>query len=76
MSSSILETEISEKITEMGPPIRHSSICFVSLLLTENTHSLVGCVYYILYFVCLKEGTAETRKNIFISLQKPFLFLR
>ena len=40
MYSSILET--SEKTTEMGPPVGQPSICFMSLLLIENTHSLVN----------------------------------
>ena len=42
MSSSILETQISEKTTEMGLPIGQPSICFMSLLLTENTQTLVN----------------------------------
>ena len=37
-----------------------------------------GCVHYIFpsLFVCLKESTFETRKNIFIPLRKLFSFLR
>ena len=42
MSSSILKTLKSEETTEIGPLIEHVSICFMSLLLTENTHSLAN----------------------------------
>lgn len=32
---------IYENTAEMGPPTGHPSICFMKLLLTENTHSVV-----------------------------------
>ena len=44
-----------------------------------QTHSrLKGCVCYILlvYFLCLKENTCKSRKNVFISPRKLFSFLR
>ena len=37
---------------------------------------VVSTTFLLVYFVSLKEGTCETRKMFFISLQGLFLFLR
>ena len=40
----------------MGPPIGEPSICFISLLLTKNTHSLVNFNCNVLNINFLTEG--------------------
>ena len=37
---------------------------------------VVCATFLLICFLCLKESTCETRKNVFISLAKLFLFLR
>ena len=41
-SSFILDINMSEKITDTGPPIGHPSICFIKWKITEKTHSFVN----------------------------------
>ena len=42
MSSSVLHMFMSEKTTDMGPPIGHPSIYLIKLSLVENTDSFVN----------------------------------
>ena len=44
MSSSVLHMYMSEKTTDMGPPIGHLSICLIKLSLVENTDSFVNFI--------------------------------
>ena len=42
----------------------------------DNFLKVVSTTFLLVCFVCLKQSTCETRKNIFYSLRKLFLFLR
>ena len=42
----------------------------------HKTLKVVFATFFLVCFVCLKDGTCETKKNVFYSLRKLFLFLR
>ena len=61
-SFSILETWISEKQVHVGGPlIRHPLICFMSLLLIQNTFSLVNFINYFLNLDFLQSDITFSR---------------